>query len=345
MAIKDLFVTNKRNTIIALTILAVWEVTAYALDTVVSNVEPSEPEKTVVDEKINKAFKEHFGDSSSKPAKSIKKREGIPSPLFYSPTTGEEAIALYDNPDSLFSNKEEAIKQARERALGKMEADKQREAEKWDRIAKEEAEKMRRYEEEDRRQFQERMRKDKEIHDKHLAEVEAKKAAEKQAIAKTEEPKDETPSTPVVPSSLVSNINQVSSQSSNDQCEPCSEGCTEGFICDDEEDTNGYDNTWVWDAGSSSIAEKFNISVTKAEGVIPFWKELPPNEPANKVIKTSNGKYSLMVKGDSKVWTHQPGKGTPYDFTCNRQQATLIADNRVVEFSPICAFYYGPTNP
>lgn len=344
MAIKDLFVTNKRNTIIALTILAVWEVTAYALGTVDSSVEPSEPEKTVVDEKINRAFKEHFGDSSSKPTKSIKKREGIPSPLFYSPTTGEEGMALYDNPDFLFSNKEEAIKQARERALGKMEADKQREAEELDRRVKEEAEKMRRYEEEEQRRYQERKRKEKEESDKYWAEVEAKKAAEKQAMAKTEEP-EEIPSTPVVPSSLVSNINQVSSQPNNDQCEPCSEGCTEGFICDDEEDTNGYDNTWVWDAGSSSIAEKFNIPVTKAEGVIPFWKELPPNEPANKVIKTSNGKYSLMVKGDSKVWTHQPGKGTPYDFTCNRQQATLLSDNRQVEFSPICAFYYGPTNP
>ena len=345
MAIKDLFVTNKRNTIIALIILVVWEVTAYALDTTVSSVEPSEPEKTVVDEKINRAFKEHFGDSSSKSTKSIKKREGIPSPLFYSPTTGEESVALYDNPDFLFSNKEEAIKQAREKALGKMEADKQREAEEVQRRIKEEEENMRRYEEEEQRQYQEMKRKDKERHDKHLTEVEAKKAAEKQTVAKTEEP-EEISSTSTVPSSLVSNVNQVSSQSTdNSQCEPCSPGCEEGFICDDEEDTNGYDNTWVWDAEPSRIAEKFNIPATKAEGVIPFWKELPPNEPVNKVIKTSNGKYSLMVKGDSKVWTHQPGKGTPYDFTCNRQQATLLADNRQVEFSPICAFYYGPLNP
>ena len=144
MNIKGLFVTNKRNTITALSILAVWEVTAYALGTVGSNVEPSEPEKTVVDEKINKAFKEHFGDSSSKSTKSIKKREGIPSPLFYSPTTGEEGMALYDNPDFLFSNKEEAIKQARERALGKMEADKQRAGQKSKRRSREDAEVRRR---------------------------------------------------------------------------------------------------------------------------------------------------------------------------------------------------------
>lgn len=343
MNIKGLFVTNKRNTIIALSILAVGGVAAYALDSVVSNIEP---EKPVANEKINRAFKEHFsGDSSSKSTKSIKKREGIPSPLFYSPLSGEESIALYDNPDLLFSNKEEAIKQAREKALGKMEADKQREAEEWDRRVKEEEEKMQRYEEEEKRQYQERKRKEKEESDKYWAEVEAKKAAEKQAMAKTEEPKEDTPSTPVVPSSLVSNINQVSSQSSNDQCEPCSEGCTEGFICDDEEDVSGYDNTWVWDADPRRIAEQFDIPVAKAEGVIPFWKELPPNEPVNKVIKTSNGKYSLMVKGDSKVWTHQPGKGSPYDFTCHRQQATLLADNKQVEFSPICAFYYGPLNP
>ena len=342
MNIKDLFVTNKRNTIIALSILAIGGVGAYALDTMVSSVEP---EKPVTNEKFDRAFKEHFsGDSSSKSTKSIKKREGIPSPLFYSPLSGEEGIALHDNPDLLFSNKEEAIKQAREKALGKIEADKQREVEEWDRRVKEETEKMQRYEEEEQRQYQERKRKEKERYDKHWAEVEAKKAAEKQTVAKTEEP-EETPSIPAVPSSLVSNINQVSTQSNNDQCEPCSPGCEEGYICDDEEDVNGYDNTWVWDAEPSRIAEKFNIPVTKTEGVIPFWKELPPDEPVNKVIKTSNGKYSLMVKGDSKVWTHQPGKGSPYDFTCHRQQATLIADNKQVEFSPICAFYYGPLNP
>ena len=341
MNIKGLFVTNKRNTIIALTILVVWEVTAYALDTVVSSVEPSEPEKTVVDEKINKAFKEHFGDSSSNPAKSIKKREGIPSPFFYSPSTGEERIALYEDPDLLFSNKEEAVRKAKEIVSNSIDEEKR--AKEEERQQFEEIERLDKEEEEQDRLIWERKKKERE-------EFEKKRAQESRIPRpepiKVEQPKDETPSMPTIPSSLVSDINQVSTQSAdNSQCEPCSEGCTEGFICDDEEDTNGYDNTWVWDAGSSSIAEKFNIPVTKAEGVIPFWKELPPNEPANKVIKTSNGKYSLMVKGNSKVWTHQPGKGTPYDFTCHRQQATLLADNKVVEFSPICAFYYGPLNP
>lgn len=341
MNIKGLFVTNKRNTIIALTILAVWEVTAYALDTVVNSVEPSEPEKTVTNEKFDRAFKEHFGDSSSKPAKSIKKREGIPSPFFYSPSTGEERIALYEDPDLLFSNKEEAIRKAKQ--IVSNVVDEEKKAKEEEKRQFEELERLDKEEEEQDRLIWERKKKERE-------EFEKKRAQEthlpRPKPIKIEQPKEEeTPSTPVVPSSLVSNINQVSSQPSNDQCEPCSPGCEEGFICDDEENTNGYDNTWVWDAGSSRVAEKFNISVTKAEGVIPFWKELPPNEPANKVIKTSNGKYSLMVKGDSKVWTHQPGKGTPYDFTCHRQQATLLADNRQVEFSPICAFYYGPLNP
>lgn len=345
MNIKGLFVTNKRNTIIALTILAVWEVTAYALDTAVSSVEPSEPEKTVTNNKFDRAFKEHFGDSSSKPAKSIKKREGIPSPFFYSPSTGEERVALYEYPDIFFSNKEEAIGKVKGLIDDTIGAEVRRVHE--EKRAHEEylIRKEREMEEEQQRERQELEERGKKWAGMSKEDIiaQATSAATK---AEVEQPKDETPSMPTIPSSLVSNVNQASTQSTdNSQCEPCSEGCTEGFICDDEEDTNGYDNTWVWDAGSSSIAEKFNIPVTKAEGVIPFWKELPPNEPANKVIKTSNGKYSLMVKGDSKVWTHQPGKGTPYDFTCHRQQATLIADNRVVEFSPICAFYYGPLNP
>lgn len=138
-----------------------------------------------------------------------------------------------------------------------------------------------------------------------------------------------------------STVEQVSTATT----EPASD---EGI--EDECPSCGFDNEALLSMDPSDIAKMFKIEEDKARAVQVFWKELPKDLSKEKwdgndlYLNTSNGKYQIHVDPGVSTWTHWKGKNEPYLFTCDKQKASLVPGGEEVAFSPICAFYNGPSD-
>ncbi|WP_147537521.1 hypothetical protein [Cardiobacterium valvarum] len=275
------------------------------------------------------------------------KANEVLSPLFNMPETDLEVRAFNKDMARYQTEKEiliaDILKEDEEKERKKREAKEREERERQER--ERQAEEARRSEEEKRieiekereikrkQEVEERIRKEKEDEEarrqKYLKWQREKEEAWEREQAYIEEQVKRNRNNRYIHSSTPSSL--TSSEIDNNDI-------------DDEVNSNGYDPIWVLEANLNDIATSFKIPVDKAKAAQVFWKELPEDEPRNRIIKTSNGNYSLMVKGTDKTWTHQPNTGSPYDFVCNKQKAILLANKKEVLFSPVCAFYYGPTN-